>query len=203
MNNPWNDPGDPLDRPALTPELAAQIKKRASQPLNTVGQQALSAKLAAAAKEQEDKRNIPRLSLPENKARLFIAAHANETDGDLIREFKEWLDDFASGPLTHTDVRNELVQGFAAIITALDQDNHQRPEEPGGMRASDRAVLELRSRIMALKVVAESKFPRETANGLTGQIIRPAIIAAGKLGITRPSITKDLFQREIQGAGRY
>ena len=25
MNNPWNDPDDPLDRPALTPELAAQI----------------------------------------------------------------------------------------------------------------------------------------------------------------------------------
>ncbi|MCE2927936.1 MAG: hypothetical protein LW823_09915 [Rickettsiales bacterium] len=203
MNNPWNDPGDRLDRPVLTPELAAQIEKRASKPLTAEGQQALSAKLAAVAKEQEEKRNIPRLSLPENKARLFIATHANEKDGDLIREFKEWLDGFASGPLTYADVRNELVQGFAAIITALDQDNHQRPEKPGGMRASDRAVLELRDRIMALPVVAESNFPRETANGLTGQIIRPAIAAAGRLGITRPSISKDLFLRETQGAGRY
>ncbi len=203
MNNPWNDPDDPLDRPVLTPELAAQIEKQASQPLTAEDQRALAAKLAGVAKEQEDKKNTPRLSLPENKARLFIATHANEADGDLIREFKQWLDGFASATLADTEVRKELVRGFAEIITALDQDNHTPTQGQGAMRASDRAVLGLRDRIMALPAVAESNFPKETANGLTGQIIRPAIAAAGRLGITRPNITKDLFMREAQGAGRY
>ncbi|MDX2112837.1 MAG: hypothetical protein SFW63_03790 [Alphaproteobacteria bacterium] len=203
MNNPWNDSDDPLDRPALTPELAAQIKKWASQPLSAEGQQVLAAKLAGVAKEQEDKKKIPRLSLTENKARLFIAADANETDGDLIREFKQWLDGFASAPLTDAAVRKELVRGFAEIITALDQDNHPLAQAQVEMRASDRAVLDLRDRIMALPAVAASNFPKETANGLTGQIIRPAIVAAGRLGIARPSITKDLFMRETQSAGRY
>ncbi len=203
MNNPWNDSDDPLDRPVLTPELAAQIEKQASQPLTAEDQQIVAAKLAGVAREQEDKKNTPRLSLAENKARIFIAAHANETDGDLIREFKQWLDGFASATLADAEVRKEMVRGFAEIITALDQDNHTPTQAQGEVRASDRAVLGLRNRIMALPDVAASNFPKETANGLTAQIIRTAIVAAGRLGITRPSITKDLFMRETQGAGRY
>lgn len=190
---------DDEDRPILTPALAAHIARVAAMPEGPAAQAQVLERTAAAWREAEAAKHIPRLGIPEIAAKLNIKGKGTDEDGDAVREFRTALQghkplDNDHRPIIDDAVHETMVDGFVALIKAFDKVNHPPAgEEYQSREAANQAALALRDRLLEFPHIAACK---STAEGLTGFVIGKAAPAAARLGIRMPKIRRDLFMTE-------
>ena len=190
---------DDEDEPILTPALAAHIARVAAMPDDPAARAAADERAAAAWREAEAAKHIPRLSISEIAAKLNIQGKGMDEDGDAVREFRMALRSYKPlgndhQPIIDDAVHEAMVDGFVSLIKAFDKVNHPPAgEEYQSREAANQAALALRDRLLEFPHIAACK---SMAEGLTGFVIGKAAPAAARLGITMPKIRRNLFMME-------